>query len=94
LPAWFYILRLASGGLYIGFTRNFEKRMRDHFSGRGCRTTRLDPPIHVAYIEKSESISTIRNREWQVKKWSRSKKEALIRGDITKLKRLAKRRNR
>jgi len=36
----------------------------------------------------------MRERERQVKKWSRGKKEALIRGDIGELKRLAKRRKR
>jgi putative endonuclease len=94
MPAWFYMLRLRSTSLYSGSTRFLEKRIVDHFAGRGCRTTRVDPPIALAYTEEYPTYKEAFCREQQVKHWSRAKKEALIRGDVYELKRLAQRRKR
>jgi putative endonuclease len=93
MPFWLYILRLKSGSLYVGATTNLTKRYEDHCAGKACRTTKLDPPVDLVYSESFESLSGARNRELQVKRWSRAKKEALISGDIAKLKELAKLRN-
>ena len=49
MTAWFYILRLQSGNLYIGATKSLEKRYEDHNSGTAGRTTSLDPPVSLAY---------------------------------------------
>lgn len=89
MTAYFYILRLRSGTLYIGATTDLDQRYRDHCSGKACRTTKFDPPIDLVYTETFESLSGARKRESQVKRWSRAKKEALISGDIAKLKELA-----
>ncbi len=90
MPAWFYILRLRSSGLYCGATKHRDDRIKDHFSGHGCRTTKLDPPRCVAYVEEFETYSHAFQREQQVKRWSRAKKEALISGDLDLLQRLSR----
>ena len=54
----------------------------------------LDPPKAVAFSEAFTSYRDAFQREQQVKRWSRAKKEALIRGDIDELKKLARRRKR
>ena len=90
MPAWFYILRLRSGALYPGATKNLEERYKAHSAGRACRTTKIDPPVALLYSEEFETFSEARKREAQVKKWSRAKKEALVSGDMAKLKALAK----
>jgi putative endonuclease len=90
MTAWFYILRLQSGSLYIGATKNLKRRYAEHFSGTAGRTTGLDPPISLLYFEEFESFSMARQREAQVKRWSRAKKEALIAGDTDKLRALSK----
>ena len=87
--AWFYILLLKSGGLYVGTTGDLQRRYAEHCSGKACRTTRVDPPVEMAYSEQYESISEAQRREKQVKKWSRAKKEALVTGDMEELRRLA-----
>ncbi len=94
MPAWFYILRLISGGLYTGSTTNLPKRTKEHFSGKGSRTTSLDPPVALVYSEELPKIEEARTREAQVKDWTRAKKEALIRGDVETLRKLAMRRKR
>ena len=91
--AYVYILRLKSGGLYIGSTVNLHQRVQDHLLGHGCRTTRLDPPVELVYSELYDSIEPAEEREIQLKHWSRSKKEALILGDLHSLKSLSKCRN-
>ena len=90
MPAWFYILRLKSGNLYVGSTTDLEKRYEDHRSGRACRTSKFDPPNSLIYSEEYETFSKARRREAQVKRWSRSKKEALVAGDLATLRNLSK----
>jgi putative endonuclease len=93
MRAWFYILRLQSGSLYIGATADLDLRCKEHFAGKACCTTALDPPVSLIYSETFETFSEARQREAQVKRWSRSKKEALVSGDVAKLRKLAKSRN-
>ena len=90
MPAWFYILRLKSGQLYIGSTTNLDQRYKDHCSGKACRTTKLDPPVELVYSEKYDTFAEARRRETQIKRWSRAKKEALVSEDLSKLKGLSK----
>ena len=94
MSAYVYILRLESGNLYIGSTRDIDARCEDHYQGRACRTTRIDPPIELVYSEETESLTIALKRENQLKRWSRAKKEALIANDIEELKRLSKSRTR
>ncbi len=90
MSAWFYILRLQSGSLYPGATADLKQRYEEHSTKRACRTTTLDPPIALVYSEEHETFSEARRREAQVKRWSRSKKEALISGDFAELRKLSK----
>ena len=91
LSAWMYILRLLSGSLYPGATRNLDARLKEHFRGSACRTTKLDPPVCLLYSEEFDTLGQARKRENQIKRWSRAKKEALIRGDLHLLRTLSKR---
>ena len=85
MSAWFYILRLRSGSLYVGATANMEKRYEEHRSRVACRSTVLDPPVALVYSEEFETFPGARRREAQVKRWSWAKKEALASGDVAKL---------
>jgi putative endonuclease len=93
MSAYLYILRLTSGALYVGAATDLDQRYKDHCSGNASRTTRLDPPVAVAYTEEIGTFSAARRREAQIKRWSRAKKEALISGDLAKLKDLSKPKN-
>jgi putative endonuclease len=90
MSAWFYMLRLKSGALYIGATTDMDQRYKDHCSGKACGTTKLDPPVALVLSEEFETNLEARRRESQVKRWSRAKKEALVAGDRTKLRKLSK----
>ncbi|MBW1837250.1 MAG: GIY-YIG nuclease family protein [Deltaproteobacteria bacterium] len=90
MTAWLYILRLKSGSLYIGATTDLKQRYHDHLHGSACRTTKLDPPLKLVYSESLATFSEARKREAQVKRWTRVKKEALLSGDLAKLRKLSK----
>ena len=91
MPASLYILRLKSGQLYIGSTTDLDQRYKAHCSGKASRTTKIDPPLGIAYTEEFESFSEARKREAQVKRWSRGKRESLASDDLETLHLLAKR---
>ena len=90
MTAWTYILRLKSGQLYIGATNDLKQRYQDHLNGRACLTTKLDPPLKLAYSESLPTFSDARKREAQIKRWSRAKKEALVAGDLVGLRNLSR----
>ena len=90
MPAWLYILRLKSGALCIGATKDLESRYHEHSEGKACRTTKVDPPIGLVHSEIHDTFVEARRREAQVKHWSRAKKEALVSGDMAELKELSK----
>ncbi len=84
-----YFLRLRSAQVYIGCSDNLRQRLEDHASGKACRTTAVDPPVGLLRIETFECFTDARRREAQLKRWSRAKKEALIRGDRLALRQLS-----
>ncbi len=89
MSAWFHLLRLKSGTLYPGATTQLAERYDAHCKGRGCRTSTFDPPVGLVYSEEFDTFAEARRRETQVKKWTRAKKDALVRGDAAALKRLS-----
>ena len=87
---YFYILRCADNSLYCGMTSNLDKRIKEHNSDgpRGAKYLRAKKPVKVVYSETFPDIKSAMNREFQVKKWTKAKKEALIKGDLELLKKL------
>ena len=84
-----YFLRLQSEIVYIGASADLFQRLDDHSSGCACRTTKRDQPLELVRIEFHATFTEARSREAQLKRWSRSKKEALIRGEIADLRSLS-----
>jgi putative endonuclease len=87
---YFYILKCSDGSYYVGSAANLEDRVNRHNLGRGSSYTAKRRPVQLVYCEKSGNLDDAMKREHQVKKWSRAKKEALIRGEIEILKKLSK----
>jgi predicted GIY-YIG superfamily endonuclease len=87
---WFlYIVRCADGSLYVGETNDIEQRLADHNRGRSCAHTAKRRPVELAYFEEHVGRPAALDRERQIKRWSRAKKEALIVGDLVALKSLS-----
>ena len=73
-----YIVRCADGTLYTGYARDPQKRAEVHNNGRGARYTAGRRPVRLVYCEACGSEGEALRREYQVKRWSRMRKEALI----------------
>jgi len=81
-----YILQCSDGSYYTGVTNNIEERFFQHQSGmdQSCYTFKRRPLklVHVATFQTAmEAIE----REKQIKRWGKKKKEALIAKDYEKL---------
>jgi predicted GIY-YIG superfamily endonuclease len=78
---WTYILLCADGLYYTGHTDNLEFRIGQHQSGQieGFTSSRL--PVRLMWSQDFPTRAEALDAEMRIKKWSRAKKEALIRGD-------------
>jgi predicted GIY-YIG superfamily endonuclease len=86
---WFvYILRCIDGALYVGETNDIDQRLARHSDGRASRFTAQRRPVTVVYTERQPTRLAAVSRERQLKRWTRAKKEALIAGDLARLKQL------
>ncbi|MFN3168720.1 MAG: GIY-YIG nuclease family protein [Phycisphaeraceae bacterium] len=88
-----YVLLCSDGSYYVGSTADVKARVQTHNAGRGPRYTACRLPVQLVYSELCQSLALARKREIQIKKWSRAKKEALIQGDMSRLKLLSKRKS-
>ncbi|MEM6435437.1 MAG: GIY-YIG nuclease family protein, partial [Cyanobacteria bacterium P01_D01_bin.115] len=83
----------ADDSYYTGSTRNLERRLVQHQRGEGARHTAKRLPVELIYGEEYDRVEDAFQREKQVQRWSRKKKEALMAGDMNELHRLAECRN-
>ncbi len=88
-----YILKCANDKFYTGSTKNLERRLNQHQSGEGANFTKKHLPVELVYFEIFERIDWAFYREKQIQGWSHKKKEALINGDLQKLKELSRSKN-
>jgi putative endonuclease len=72
-----YMLECANGSFYTGITTDMERRFIEHFSGKGARYTRSNPPIRIMLTETFKTRSAASKREAEIKGWSRKKKLGL-----------------
>lgn len=77
---YFYIARCVDNSLYIGVTNDTNQRIERHNNGTGARWFKHHGNGEIVYTEKYPDYLTAHRRELQVKKWSRIKKENLIKG--------------
>jgi putative endonuclease len=84
--SYVYILKCSDDSYYTGVTSNLEQRLFRHKSGfyPDCYTFKRRPLELVFYAEFTD-INFAIDKEKQIKKWSRLKKEALINGDYDSL---------
>lgn len=80
--AWsVYLLRCADDSLYCGITTDIEKRLKQH-NGElkgGAKYTAARQPCELVYQESANNRSCASQREYQIKKLTRTAKELLIR---------------
>jgi predicted GIY-YIG superfamily endonuclease len=76
---WVYIVtNPARSVLYIGVTNNLERRMAEHKARAVKGFTQKYNSNYLLYFEETNGPTAAIEREKQLKRWSRAKKEALI----------------
>jgi putative endonuclease len=79
-----YILRTSSDTLYIGQTNDLKKRIKEHQSkkSKSAKYTRYFKSVQLVYSEEFLTRKEAMQREIELKKWPRPKKELLINKEI------------
>lgn len=85
-----YILRTSLNTLYIGQTNNLKKRLQEHKNKtpRSAKYLRYFSDFKLIFSEIYSTRKEAMQREAQLKRWSKAKKEALIKKDLLSLKKL------
>ncbi len=92
MPCFTYILRCRDGSYYVGHASDLDGSIARHNDGRGPAYTAARRPVELVFSEEFESPSAAAARERQIKRWTRTKKNALVAGNTARLHELARRR--
>lgn len=76
-----YMVRCSDNTLYTGVAIDPIKRTNEHntCNTKGAKYTRPRRPVTLVYREPCPNKSTAYQREYQLKRWSKARKEALLR---------------
>ena len=91
MPFYVYILKCADGSYYTGHTDDLDVRIAAHHQGLIPGYTRKRRPVQFVFAQDFPSRIDALERERQIKKWTRAKREALIARDWPRLQHLARR---
>ncbi len=77
---WYlYLVRCADGSLYTGVTTDVDSRFKAHQKEQGAKYLMGRGPLRLVYSEKIGPKRLAFRAEHAVKRWPRSRKEALVR---------------
>jgi len=79
--SWFvYMVHCADGSLYTGIAKDVSRRVDEHNdrSGPGAKYTRSRQPVTLVYQETVASRSEAAQREYAIKRLTRTEKKSLI----------------
>jgi len=89
MAACVYIFKCADGSYYVGCTTNLDQRIGQHGDGTFGGWTSARRPLELVWTNEFQYIDDAIAFEQRIKRWSRAKKLALIKGDLAGLKELA-----
>jgi putative endonuclease len=77
---YLYLLRCSDNSLYCGQTKDLKRRVKEHNSDdvRSAKYTKSRRPVKLVYFEKFKTINEVLKREFEIKKLTKAKKEALV----------------
>lgn len=73
-----YMIKNKASELYVGVTENAGNRLETHNKNQGAQFTKNKSVFEIVFLEKYGTLAEARQREIQLKKWRRDKKEFLI----------------
>jgi putative endonuclease len=94
MGAFVYMLRCSDRSYYVGSATgdDLTKRIAEHDAGTYGGYTSIRRPVTLVWSEHFDRITDAIAAERKIKGWSRSKKEALIKGNWGLLQSLSRRR--
>ncbi len=94
MGAFVSMLRCVDASYYVGTATGDDlwKRIAEHETGAYPGYTSTRRPVELVWSEHFDRITDAIAVERKIKGWSRTKKQALIKGDWAAIKQLAKRR--
>lgn len=72
------MVECSDGSLYTGWTNDLDGRVRAHNAGRGAKYTKSRRPVKLVYYETFATKQEAMRREYEVKRYSRARKLALL----------------
>jgi len=86
-----YMLQCSDGSYYVGHTDDMDARLYQHENKMfpKCYTAKR-LPVKLVFVEGCSTREEVFTAEWQIKGWSRKKKEALIKNDYDLISLLSK----
>ncbi len=72
-----YMIKNEREKLYVGISKNPDNRVKYHNQERGALFTKYGN-FKIVFLEEHQTLLSARQREIQIKKWRREKKELLI----------------
>ncbi len=91
MAAWVYILTCSDRSYYVGCTTAIDDRFAEHQAGTYPGYTSTRRPVVMVWAAEFQTIHDAIDFERKLKRWSRAKKEAVIRGDWDSLPGLSRR---
>ncbi len=89
--SYVYIFKCSENTYYTGLTSDLTKRIEEHYSGKYKNSyTNSRKPLKLVFHAEFTNINLAIEKEKQIKKWSKKKKEALINNQYERLTNLAK----
>ena len=88
--SWVYIVECSDRSYYTGCTTNLAKRISEHSAGIIASYTAARRPVKLLWSQEFSEIRYAIDAERMIKKWTRVKKEALMRGDFQLLHELSR----
>ena len=87
---WYlYLVRCGDDSLYTGISTDVDRRLKAHQAEEGAKYLKGRGPLQLVYKEKIGDKRMACRVEHMVKRWSKSKKEKLVRAGRGGLKRIA-----
>ncbi len=73
-----YILECGDDTLYTGMTKDLDRRIVEHESGKGAKYTRGRGPLKIIYTECHDTMRQASKREAEIKSLDRTAKLKLV----------------
>lgn len=73
-----YIVKCCDGSFYTGWTKDLQRRVKAHNSGKGAKYTKNHRPVELVYYEEFQTQTEAMRREHQIKQLSHTQKEKLV----------------